>query len=281
MSLFDDLLTKPAKANPAEASAWTNPSGWSGQQDPIIVTDSPIIISESSPIATSVEVREPVITTPEPTAVEDISHSSIIIQEETEDAPVEKTEPTESKIDIEPTVNTISFMEEENTTTPVEKTEKVEDVSFFGMNLSEDTPEEISKWVEKNEDTPRSFKEYIQNAIANATTLLQNLWKKDEETLEKEHEYEEQKKHFDELAKEEEAMHQKILAEKDQAEKMLAYLEAEKNKAEGKTEETKKEEDNEEVNVMEEAIVEKVTEQKPKETKKKAAANDNIFDLTA
>jgi hypothetical protein len=278
MSLFDDLLTKPVKSNPA-ASA-----GWSEQQDSIIVTDSPIIISESSPIATSVEVREPIITTPEPTATEDLSHSSIIIQDDTEETPTEPTEVVESKIDIEPAVNTISFMEDEKTEdTPVEKTERIDEVSFFGMNLGEDIPEETPKSIEKIEDTPKSFKEYIQSAITNATTLLQNLWKKDAETLEKEHEYEEQKKHFDELAKEEEVMHQKILAEKDQAEKMLAYLESEKNKAEGKTEETKNKEENEEINVMEEAIVEKVAEQKPKESKKKAAApaNDDIFDLSA
>ena len=79
--------------------------------------------------------------------------------------------------------------------------------------------------------TPKSFKEYIHNAILSATTLLKNLSKQDAEKLAKEHEYEEQQIHFAELAKQAEEEHKKILAEKEQAEKMIAYLEKEEKKA--------------------------------------------------
>jgi len=108
-----------------------------------------------------------------------------------------------------------------------ETQDKDQDELFSVMSKTEGSIENATE----NTTTPKSFKEYIQSAIASATTLLKNLAKQDEEKLAKEHEYEEQQVHFAELAKQAEEEHKKILAEKEQAEKMIAYLEEEKKHA--------------------------------------------------
>jgi hypothetical protein len=108
-----------------------------------------------------------------------------------------------------------------------ETQDKDQDELFSVMSKTEGSIENATE----NTTTPKSFKEYIQSAIASATTLLKNLAKQDEEKLAKEHEYEEQQVHSAELAKQAEEEHKKILAEKEQAEKMIAYLEEEKKHA--------------------------------------------------
>ena len=255
MWLFDELLPKSnssQSANPGSGGTQQDPSsGSTGQpQDPLA---EPIItISESASIATTPaeSTTEPVIEiTPDasPVEVEKIAEdTSILVTQESSVAKqsdenitdlldiqedtiafLKTDEKKNDEISIDAMVNSDLLNSESLFENIKETQDKDQDELFSVMSKTEGSIENATE----NTTTPKSFKEYIQSAIASATTLLKNLAKQDEEKLAKEHEYEEQQVHFAELAKQAEEEHKKILAEKEQAEKMIAYLEEEKKHA--------------------------------------------------
>lgn len=89
----------------------------------------------------------------------------------------------------------------------------------------------IPESVEFNKVIPDSSfhdtNQYIDHAINEVSDLIEGIDAEDESTLEAQKEHRQQKEHFAELEIEDEATHQKHLAERAHAEKMKKYLEHE------------------------------------------------------
>lgn len=252
MSLFDDLLRQstPVAARQSSGQSGGNPP----VTDPLAATASPIIISESTPMVSVLDVVQPQIEVPAGTAMHITeSDSSIIIDESADTAPVMmSTAPIESSpapIAMETIIDTPVAIESSPlfgmSSTPTSETIDIATISadvtpepsvadlFEAMTATPVTPI-VQKEIEA---VFHDTNEYINHAIDEVSDLIASIDAEDAAVLSAEEEHRKQKEHFAELEIADEATHQKHLEERAHAEKMKKYLEKEQGAALKKNEE--------------------------------------------
>lgn len=251
MSLFDDLL-KQSITTPVGQSGNEQSGGNPPKVDPLASTTNPIIISESTPMVSVLDIVQPPVEVPAGTAMHITqSDNSIIIDESIPEMPI--------MMNATPIENSVSApVVIEDIDTPVTS----ENSPLFSMSstlesmdlptISMTTAPELSgselfetmkvapmipTTQKETEVVFHDTKEYIDHAIDEVSDLIAGIDVEDAMVLSAEDEHRKQKEHFAELEIADEATHQKHLEERAHAEKMKKYLEKEQGAALKKNEE--------------------------------------------
>ena len=251
MSLFDDLLKQstPAPATQSSGQSGGNPP----QDDPLASTTNPIIISESTPMVSVLDVVQPQIEVPAGTPMHITeSDSSIIIDESVSETPiVMSAAPIEMDMSVAVDMGAMTetpLAPENSPLFAMTPTHEPIDIPTVSANM---TPESsVSELFETMTATPANpvvqketetvfhdTNEYIDHAIDEVSDLIAGIDAEDATILAAEDEHRKQKEHFAELEIADEATHQKHLEERAHAEKMKKYLEKEQGVALKKNEE--------------------------------------------
>ena len=251
MSLFDDLLKQsaPAPAGQSSGQSGGNPP----TVDPLASTTNPIIISESTPMVSVLDIVQPQIDVPAGTPMHITqSDNSIIIDESIPEmpivvsaAPIANNTPEPIVIESTPEV---SIDDDISLLFGMTETPVVMDIASTPSSAAPEsdvselfetmTVSPVSPVVLKETETVfRDTNEYIDHAIDEVSDLIAGIDLQDAMVLTAEDEHRKQKEYFAGLEIADEATHQKHLEERAHAEKMKKYLEKEQGAATQKNKE--------------------------------------------